>query len=125
MAGCSRPAARWGLDAKHRNQHQALTDDAYTWQFALDRLVLGHATGSEADVVGVAPWIELEGGALEALDRLLRLLRVLAIYQRRLGELLTAKRNGGNGCCRCWMRCCRLRPARPTASVPWNACASC
>ena len=40
-------------------------------------------------MAGVAPWIELEGGALEALDRLLRLLRVLAIYQRRLGELLT------------------------------------
>ncbi len=81
--------ARWGLDAKHRNQHQAPADDAYTWQFALDRLVLGHATGSEADLAGVAPWIELEGGALDALDRLLRLLRVLAIYQRRLGELLT------------------------------------
>ena len=81
--------ARWGLDAKHRNQHQAPADDAYTWQFALDRLVLGHATGSEADLAGVAPWIELEGGALDALDRLLRLLRVLAVYQRRLGELLT------------------------------------
>ena len=51
--------------------------------------MLGHATGSEADLAGVAPWIELEGGALEALDRLLRLLRVLAVYQRRLGELLT------------------------------------
>ncbi|KAG1085969.1 hypothetical protein G6F40_014056 [Rhizopus arrhizus] len=86
--------ARWGLDAKHRDQHQAPADDAYPWQFALDRLVLGHATGSAADLAGggVAPWIELEGGALEALDRLLRLLRVLAVYQRRLGELLTPAR---------------------------------
>jgi len=81
--------ARWGLDAQHRDQLQAPSDDAYTWQFALDRLLLGHATGSEVDLVGVAPWIELEGGALDALDRLLRLLRVLAVYQRRLGELLT------------------------------------
>ncbi|KAG1270917.1 hypothetical protein G6F65_012764 [Rhizopus arrhizus] len=91
--------ARWGLDAKHRDQHQAPADDAYTWQFALDRLVLGHATGSEADLagVGVAPWIELEGGALEALDRLLRLLRVLAVYQRRLGELLTPARQAEYG----------------------------
>ncbi|HIE5650864.1 TPA: exodeoxyribonuclease V subunit gamma [Stenotrophomonas maltophilia] len=81
--------ARWGLDADHRAQHGAPPDDAYTWQFALDRLLLGHATGSDADLAGVAPWTGLEGGALDALDRLLRLLRVLAAYQRRLGETLT------------------------------------
>lgn len=81
--------ARWGIDASHRGQLGAPADDAYTWQFALDRLLLGHATGSDVDLAGVAPWIELEGGALDALDRLLRLLRVLAVYQRRLGELLT------------------------------------
>jgi exodeoxyribonuclease V gamma subunit len=87
--------ARWGLDAKHRNQHQAPADDAYTWQFALDRLVLGHATGSEADLAGVAPWIELEGGALDALDWLLRLLRVggLPAPPRRTGR---RRRSGGN-----------------------------
>ena len=32
--------ARWGLDAAHRGQHQAPVDDAFTWQFALDRLPL-------------------------------------------------------------------------------------
>ena len=79
---------RWGLDAEHRRAHQAPPDDAYTWQFALDRLLLGHASGSEEDIGGVAPWVELEGSALDALDRLLRLLRVLAAYQRRLGETL-------------------------------------
>ncbi len=81
--------ARWGLDAEHRVQHQAPADDAYTWQFALDRLLLGHATGSETDLAGVAPWTGLEGGMLDALDRLLRLLRVLALHQRRLGATLT------------------------------------
>jgi len=80
--------ARWGLDAAHRASHQAPADDAYTWQFALDRLLLGHATGSDAELAGVAPWSALEGGALQALDRLLRLLRVLAAYQRRLGQTL-------------------------------------
>ena len=80
--------ARWGIDANHRGQLQAPSDDAYTWQFALDRLLLGHATGSDVDLAGVAPWIELEGGALDVLDRLLRLLRVLALYQRRLGDTL-------------------------------------
>lgn len=80
--------ARWGLDAQHRHQHQAPRDDAFTWQFALDRLLLGHASGSDGDIAGVAPWPELEGSALDALDRLLGLLRVLARYQRVLGEAM-------------------------------------
>ena len=80
--------ARWGLDAAHRARNGAPADDAYTWQFALDRLLLGHASGSEDDISGVAPWVELEGGALDALDRLLRLLRELACRERRFGEAM-------------------------------------
>ena len=80
--------ARWGLDATHRARQGAPKDDAYTWQFALDRLLLGHASGSDDDIVGVAPWPELEGGALDALDALLNLLRVLARHQRVLGEAM-------------------------------------
>ena len=78
--------ARWGLDAAHRASSGAPRDDAYTWQFALDRLLLGHASGDAGDIGGIAPWPELEGGALAALDALLRLLRVLARHQRVLGE---------------------------------------
>jgi exodeoxyribonuclease V gamma subunit len=84
--------ARWGIDAAHRARLGAPEDDAYTWQFALDRLLLGHATDADALVSGdaqmVAPWTELEGSALDALDVLLRLLRVLARYQRLLGEAM-------------------------------------
>lgn len=80
--------ARWGLDAVHREQHDAPREDAYTWAFALDRLLLGYASGSDDDIAGVAPWPELEGGALDALDTLLRLLRVLARHQRTLGEAM-------------------------------------
>lgn len=80
---------RWGLDADHRRQHQAPADDAYTWQFALDRMLLGHASGEAGEIAGVAPWTGLEGSALEALDRLLALLRVLAAQQRRLDGTLT------------------------------------
>jgi exodeoxyribonuclease V gamma subunit len=84
--------ARWGIDATHRARLGAPEDDAYTWQFALDRLLLGHATGDEAlvggDAQSVAPWTDLEGGALDALDVLLRLLRVLARHQRLLGEAM-------------------------------------
>ncbi|MGY0617987.1 exodeoxyribonuclease V subunit gamma [Lysobacter sp. A378] len=81
--------ARWGIDARHRQQHQAPPDDAYTWAFALDRLLLGHASGDDAEIAGVAPWPGLEGGALDALDALIRLLRVLARHQRMLGAAMT------------------------------------
>ena len=86
--------ARWGLDAAHRQALDAPADDAYTWQFALDRLLLGHASGSDDDIAAasgqrVAPWPELEGNALDALDALIRLLRVLARHQRSLAESLT------------------------------------
>ncbi|MET0327297.1 MAG: exodeoxyribonuclease V subunit gamma [Luteimonas sp.] len=81
--------ARWGLDAAHRARHGAPGDDAYTWEFALARLLLGHASGSDAVIGGVAAWPELEGGALDALDALLRLLRELAKSQRTLDDALT------------------------------------
>ena len=81
--------ARWGLDAAHRERNGAPRDDAYTWQFALDRLLLGHASGANDDIGGVMPWSELEGGSLAALDALLRLLRVLARHERLLGESLS------------------------------------
>ncbi|MCA1714921.1 MAG: exodeoxyribonuclease V subunit gamma, partial [Gammaproteobacteria bacterium] len=81
--------ARWGIDAAHRERNQAPHDDAYTWAFALDRLLLGHASGDDGDIAGVAPWPELEGSALDALDALVRLLRVLARQQRVLGEAIT------------------------------------
>jgi exodeoxyribonuclease V gamma subunit len=51
-------------------------------------LLLGHASGDDGDIAGVAPWPELEGSALDALDALIRLLRVLARHQRVLGEAM-------------------------------------
>ncbi len=85
----SAAGARWGIDAGHRERHQAPRDDAYTWAFALDRLLLGHASGDEGDIAGVAPWPGLEGNAVLALDALIRLLRVLARHERVLGERMT------------------------------------
>lgn len=94
--------ARWGLDAAHRVRLGAPRENAYTWRFALDRLLLGHAAGTDADIEGIAPWPHLEGGALVALDALIRLLaqlehalrefahpRTAAEWQQRLASLLT------------------------------------
>ena len=76
--------ARWGLNADHRAELDAPPEAAFSWAWALDRLLLGHATGSDALVSGVAPLPLLEGGALLVLDRLLHGLRRLAHWQRAL-----------------------------------------
>ncbi len=150
--------ARWGLDAAHRARFDAPRDDAYTWAFALDRLLLGHACGdSDGEgesvrhagtagstterpamdgragpagaervapgmaagglvdgvapgtatpglvpgvaagiaatglIAGVAPYTELEGSALNALDALIRLLRVLARHERAFASAMTPR----------------------------------
>ncbi len=82
--------ARWGLDARHRARHDAPSEAAFTWQFALDRLLLGHASGEDAMIAGVAPWPKLEGGSLHALDALIRVLHVLARAEREFAEPATA-----------------------------------
>ncbi|HVR80654.1 MAG TPA: exodeoxyribonuclease V subunit gamma [Luteimonas sp.] len=81
--------ARWGIDAAHRERNHAPRDDAYTWAFALDRLLLGHASGTDGDIAGVAPYTELEGSALDALDALIRLLRVLGRHERAFASAMT------------------------------------
>ncbi|GAB1594920.1 exodeoxyribonuclease V subunit gamma [Lysobacter claricitrinus] len=83
--------ACWGLDAAHRAKHGAPDDAIYTWQFALDRLLVGHATGSDALLGDVAGWPELEGGDLAALDTLIGLLRVLTRYERALSNAMPAE----------------------------------
>lgn len=74
--------ARWGLDARHRAAHHAPAEAAYTWQWALDRMLLGHAAGDDDAIDGIAPWPELEGSAIDTLDAALDALRTFARLQR-------------------------------------------
>ena len=80
---------RWGVDAAHRARHAAPADDAFTWSFALDRLLLGYASGGDVDIAGVAPYPVVEGGAADALGVLIRLLRVLARHEIAFANAMT------------------------------------
>ena len=91
-------AARFGIDDAMRGNLQAwLQDagarqgfdggdcsDAYTFAFALDRLLLGFASGADDDIAGVAPWPELEGQAASALDAFLQVITRLREAAREL-----------------------------------------
>jgi exodeoxyribonuclease V gamma subunit len=72
--------ARWGLNATHRQQHGVPAEHLTTWAFALDRLLLGYASGDNEALKGVAPVPEIEGQSLNTLDKLIRGLRLLARY---------------------------------------------
>ena len=117
--------ARWGLDAAHRARLDAPRDDAYTWAFALDRLLLGHASGSDDDhrrrsrrcrSSKAARWMRS--------TRWCGLLRVLARHAALLGEAMTPDA----------MARAPARPARRAAaaaavgarrrSARWTACAA-
>jgi exodeoxyribonuclease V gamma subunit len=85
--------ARWGLDSQHRAQSApegGAGDPAFSWAWALDRLLLGHATGSDGDVGTVAPLPLLEAGQLAILDRFVQALRRLAHWQRALAGARSA-----------------------------------
>ena len=77
--------ARWGRDAAHRAASGAGSHREYTWQWALDRLLLGHALGGDAEQAGVVPVPALDGSELADLDALLGGLRVLERLARDLG----------------------------------------
>jgi exodeoxyribonuclease V gamma subunit len=75
---------RWGLDAKHKAELDAPPEAAFSWAWGLDRLLLGHAAGHDADIADVAPLPLLEGAALDLLDRVLQALRRLAQWRTQL-----------------------------------------
>ena len=78
--------ARWGLDAEDRARQHVDGGDAYTFEFALERLLLGYASGDDTAIAGVAPWPAFEGQSTDSVDGLLRFLQVLRDARTRLVE---------------------------------------
>lgn len=82
--------ARRAFDGDDRARFDAETEadagggNAYTFAFALERLLLGYASGDEGDIAGVAPWPALEGQSTQVLDALLRVLAALRTAASRL-----------------------------------------
>lgn len=94
---------RWGIDAAHRKRHDQPELELNTWNFGLNRLLLGYAFEGTADALfeGVLPYPEIEGQDAELLgtladftDRLFRALldleepRTMQAWLSAIGQVL-------------------------------------
>ena len=79
-------AIRWGLDASHRAEEEQPASDLNTWQFGLDRLLLGYAMppGGGQLVGDTVALDRVEGLAGGTLGRLAALLDRVADWKHRL-----------------------------------------
>ncbi len=85
-------AVHWGLNAPHKQRLANLTDasDTYTWQWGLERLLLGYAWGDQETVLaGRLTLPHVEGQAAGLLGNTFLLLEKLQFYTRELTQART------------------------------------
>lgn len=72
-ATCARVGIRWGRDGVHRVRHLGTDEDANSWRWGIDRLMLG-AVLPEVPLhaphwADAAPWDDMEGGEAQRMGR--------------------------------------------------------
>lgn len=102
---CTEAGVRWGADAAHRAAENFVHNAEHTWQFGLDRLLLGTAMPEDADTLwgGALPCGDLEGDDAVLLGQCAAFVAMLArfrdafaaprpleAWRAALGELLDA-----------------------------------
>ena len=81
---------RWGLDAEQRATLDLPVGlEQNSWQFGLDRMLLGYSVGSGASWNGIEPYEEIGGLGAALVGPLARLLVVLREFWHELGGLAT------------------------------------
>ncbi|GAA0471751.1 MULTISPECIES: exodeoxyribonuclease V subunit gamma [Tatumella] len=90
---------RWGLDDSSVSDLSLPVTGQHTWQFGLQRMLLGYALESEqGDWQGILPYDESAGLMAELAGQLAELLSCLADWRQRLRQSLSL---------RDWQPCCR------------------
>ncbi|WP_075593471.1 exodeoxyribonuclease V subunit gamma [Pseudoalteromonas sp. PAB 2.2] len=82
-----RVGVKWGLDAAHKDSFGLPAIDLNTWQHGLNRLLLGVAQRDEhLPFSGIYSADEVEGMALNTLNKLIEFIDVLARYKEKLHD---------------------------------------
>ncbi|KFD17322.1 exodeoxyribonuclease V subunit gamma [Tatumella ptyseos] len=90
---------RWGLDDSSVSDLSLPVTGQHTWQFGLQRMLLGYALESEqGDWQGILPYDESAGLQAELAGQLAELLSCLADWRQRLRQSLILEQ---------WQPCCR------------------
>lgn len=90
---------RWGLDDSCVSELSLPVTGQHTWQFGLQRMLLGYALDSDqGDWQGILPYDEAAGLMAELAGQLAELLSCLTEWRQRLKQSLTLTE---------WQPCCR------------------
>ncbi len=82
---------RWGLDREHRRQLEVHATGQHSWQFGLDRLLLGYLMGEcDAPYEELQPYPHLAGSEISDLGGFATLIDTLARWRLRLRESTSA-----------------------------------
>ncbi|MBT8328725.1 MAG: exodeoxyribonuclease V subunit gamma [Desulfofustis sp.] len=78
---------RWGLSGEQRYQDGLAQFEAGTWDFGLERMLFGLATGSKDPVGSLIPHGEIEGGDAELLGRFCEFIEVIELSRRDVSKI--------------------------------------
>jgi exodeoxyribonuclease V gamma subunit len=80
---------RWGLDSHQRQQAVGMSEKltANTWEFGLQRLLLGYAVGAGQAFNGIEPYADMGGLEAQYLGGLFWIQEKLAVYLHKLRQV--------------------------------------
>ena len=83
---------RWGRSAEHKQQLALPASNANTWQYGLERLLMGYAMADDSEFVDdIFPYIDIEGSSAEVLGGLHDFLQLLFEASSNLAREKTLK----------------------------------
>ena len=83
----SRANVRWGKDTKHREQFTQKESNAFTWQYAIERFLMGYAVPENTGIIDdILPFDCVEGMAAQRLGNFIMFLKTLFSFHTIAGQ---------------------------------------
>ena len=83
-------SVRWGINSNHRKKTDGISQQEFTWQQGLQRLLLGYASHQSQQIQGVAPVLSPIGQDQDLLDILINFTGFIERTQKQLSCTMSA-----------------------------------
>ncbi len=83
-------AVRWGVDSAHRESIDGVAQQAFTWRYGLQRLLVGYASADDALMDGIAPVLAPIGQDQRVLDVLFEFVDFIEALHTTLNQAMSA-----------------------------------